>query len=557
MRPASILTLAGLAAAAIAGPPAAAQISPGELSQAHAALEGTAGCSKCHSPAQGVDAELCLDCHTVLRRRIDAGAGLHSRPDYRSCRSCHIEHHGWQFDLVWWGEGGETAFDHRLTGEPLEGAHAALECRACHRAKNLVEPARLRAAGKDLDRTFLGLAPACLSCHADEHREQFEAGSCRSCHRLDAWRPAALFDHDRSSFPLTGRHRDVTCGSCHPGTGAGGGDPTVRYRGLAASSCADCHRDPHRGRLGGECRTCHVTGGWERVDRTRFDHDRTRFPLRGRHRSASCDGCHRGGSLRTAGFERCDSCHADVHLGQFRRRADGGDCSACHDSAGFQPARFTVEDHQRTSYPLVGSHRAVPCIDCHRPVPAAVLSPGTPPPAGSPAAEVRRFRFASSDCLACHQDPHAGDAAPYLGSEGCLACHRISTWKEVAFDHSRTGWVLEGRHRELGCPACHATAESERVLVRLKGLSTACASCHRDPHLAQFGAAGCTDCHHAGNWKAAGFDHDRDARFRLEGAHRRVECAGCHPLQQRDGVLFVRYKPLGLACSDCHGVTVR
>ena len=88
-----------LAAAA----PAGAQLSPGPLSRAHAELEGAAGCLECHAPRRGVVAEKCLECHRPLARRIAAGAGLHARPDHRRCETCHIEHHGRDFELIFWG----------------------------------------------------------------------------------------------------------------------------------------------------------------------------------------------------------------------------------------------------------------------------------------------------------------------------------------------------------------------------------------------------------------------------------------------------------------------
>jgi hypothetical protein len=100
-----------LAAALCAGASATAraQFSPGELSRFHQSIDGSRGCPSCHAAGKGVTAELCLRCHTALGQRIAAGRGLHARPDYRACERCHIEHHGRDFELVFWGETGRAA----------------------------------------------------------------------------------------------------------------------------------------------------------------------------------------------------------------------------------------------------------------------------------------------------------------------------------------------------------------------------------------------------------------------------------------------------------------
>ena len=55
------------------------------------------------------------------------------------------------------------------------------------------------------------------------------------------------------------------------------------------------------------------------------------------------------------------------------------------------------------------------------------------------------------------------------------------------------------------------------------------------------------------NLKASKFDHARDAAYRLDGAHVRLACAACHRPETRNGVTFVRYKPLPTTCRGCHG----
>ena len=190
-----------LACAALLGCAAAAQaqISPGPLSRFHQALEGARNCRSCHA-TRGVEARLCLTCHTALGQRIAAGKGLHARPEYRAgCERCHVEHQGRDFELVFWGQAGRSSFDHAQTGFPLQGKHAALGCPSCHQPKHLQGRAALAQGGVNTARTFLGLGTSCASCHADPHRGQFAPRSCAECHDTQrfepAHQPAALLAH--------------------------------------------------------------------------------------------------------------------------------------------------------------------------------------------------------------------------------------------------------------------------------------------------------------------------------------------------------------------------
>ena len=85
------------------------------------------------------------------------------------------------------------------------------------------------------------------------------------------------FDHSTTRFPLSGKHRDVSCNLCHP---------SDRYE-KTAMDCQSCHGldDVHLGRFGSDCASCHAQEGWKQV---RFDHSRdTKFALRGSHRPGS------------------------------------------------------------------------------------------------------------------------------------------------------------------------------------------------------------------------------------------------------------------------------
>ena len=517
--------LALLAAAGAGGAlPAAAQISPGPLSRPHAALEGATACRQCHQPGQGVAPARCLDCHTALRDRIDAGKGLHARPDHQRCATCHVEHHGREFDLVFWGQSGRAGFDHRQTGFPLRGAHARQACQACHRPGLLRDAATLQRGGANPQRTFLGLGTTCVSCHRDEHRGQLAGQACASCHGQEAWSPAPGFDHDRTAFPLSGGHRELACASCHPQQPAPqAGDPDAAFlklRGLAHESCASCHRDPHAGRMGQQCQQCHTTTGWRDGARDRFDHDRTGFPLTGAHRQTACASCHRSrGASGEATFGKlahgsCTDCHRDVHEGRL-----GSTCQSCHSTASWRgaPARAGL-DHDRTRFPLRGEHREVACQSCH-----------------APGQALRRGGFES--CASCHRDPHLGQLArTAAGAATCASCHTVAAFSPSTFTVAAhdAAYPLRGGHQAVACISCHRQvpfaelpapvrqrADSSRPdatrLFRFAG--TGCPTCHDDPHqgeVAQLVAAsGCTSCHGVEGWRSVVFDHDRTG-FALE-----------------------------------------
>ena len=555
----------GIAAAlALAAGAARAQISPGPLSAPHAALEGSSSCLSCHRAGKGVDPGLCLDCHRALGERVHAGQGLHARPDHRACERCHSEHNGREFRLVDFGAGGESGFDHARAGWPLTGRHARVACRDCHRAERVDRALRTVEPGLDPARTYLGQPTACASCHRDPHGGSLAPSPCTDCHDTESWKQVRGFDHAKTRYPLDGKHAAAACTTCHAQAQAA--ERTLvfgQFRGRALPACADCHKDPHAGRLGADCARCHTTSDFRSARHDAVDHDRTAYPLRGRHRAVSCERCHAPGrGLRVPGYERCETCHRDVHIGQLAAAAGGGACSDCHSVEGFLPARFGPGEHERGRFPLAGAHRAVPCSQCHRPARASEL----PPPYRRATADaVVRFRFAASACAACHRDPHAGTLDRHAGEQGCRACHDETTWAQARFDHARTRFALLGRHAVVPCAGCHPKGADG--VPALAGRPLDCAGCHRDPHAGQLARASaqgpvadCARCHTVDAFRpATGFDHQRDARFALDGRHVAVACARCHPSVPAGGgePPVVRYKPLPVDCAGCHGPQAR
>ena len=535
----------------------------------HARTEYRVGCERCHVEHQGVGFDLvfwgkegrasfdhaqtgfalegrhatltCETCHQANRIHDRAGlakGGVNLKRTFlgltASCDSCHGDPHQKQFaprgcpdchDARAWKP---ATFDHGRSAFPLTGAHEGVACASCHKPAAPGGPIRFKGTPHQ----------ACDSCHADPHAGRMGA-RCDSCHSTAGWTriEPGRFDHSRTRFPLTGRHEKVSCDACHRREGR------ARFAGTPFQTCASCHRDPHAGRLGTACATCHTTAGWERVQSGAFDHDRTRFPLRGRHAAVACDSCHRPGRTRAMAHASCTDCHADRHAGQLSHRADRGRCESCHDVGGWTPARFSAADHAKTKLPLTGAHLAVACDACHREVATATLRDVRPPP-GAPA-RTEQFHFASTACSECHGDPHRGRTAK---QGACESCHATETWAAVTFDHARTGFALAGAHATTPCRACHPGTKGELAFV---GRPRACEGCHKDPHEGRFGKD-CARCHAPTSWKQARFDHDRETSFPLQGAHRSVPCAGCH-LKMTDGRSAMRYSGIGKACSDCHG----
>jgi hypothetical protein len=530
-----------------------AQLSPGDLHKSHTQLEGLKNCSKCHGVGQRITATRCLECHQILKEEIAQKKGLHSRPEYRECQKCHVEHHGRDYDLIWW-ENGKENFNHELTGFILLGKHKDLKCNQCHQEKNINDKSRYTKQEKDLNHTFLGLSQNCLNCHRDEHRGQLSS-TCLDCHNTDGWKPAPGFDHSKTKFILTGRHRNVQCAKCHLEISDNKyveDKAFLKFAGLAHQTCTDCHKDIHQNRFGQNCTQCHNTTEWANYNTTQFNHARTKFPLKGKHQNVACEKCHTPGqSLTGLKFDRCTDCHQNYHRGQFTDRLQKGACEECHTVNGFTPSTFTIEAHNQTKFALKGAHLAIPCIACHKKTNNRTTIP------------TLRFTFTSFNCNSCHQNPHGKTVDKYLAGNGCESCHSVASWREIHFDHNQTKFSLEFKHTQVPCKNCHFSDADKSNPPKLEfvSLKYECQNCHNDPHNGQFAEAmisgkqfaRCENCHTPRDWKAEKFDHNIQTNFKLEGAHKLVACEKCHPIVSENGFRYQKFKSVSTSCSSCHG----
>ena len=589
-----------------------AQISPGDLTTAHAHLEGIMNCTKCHVLGDKVSNEKCLDCHKEIKSRVTQNKGYHSSSEVKAkdCFACHSEHHGRGFEIVRFDT---DKFNHQLTGYRLTGAHATQDCKACHKDEN-IESAELRKKKN----TFLGLDTECVSCHKDVHQNSL-GSSCSSCHNTEAFKPAALFEHSKTEFPLKGKHKTVDCKSCHQVTVANG-ELYQQFSGVPFNSCVDCHDDVHNNKFGLNCKQCHTEESFHVfVGKSSFDHSKTEFPLLGKHRSVDCASCHKLGAnlaaenvfqdFRAKDFHNCTTCHQDVHESKF-----GTDCRQCHNEESFERIRNLDEfEHDLTGYPLEGKHVKVDCRKCHEtkmtdPLPHNTCAdchddfhkgqfvrdqykpdcrechsvdgfagssytiekhnesmfPLTGAHLATPCIschyknEEWSFKNIGSNCNDCHTDVHKGYLSEqYYPGKSCVTCHSPDAWADVTFDHLPTGFALKGKHQTVSCTACHKpdTIAAQQVMLPFSGLEQTCTSCHENIHGTQFEMAGvtdCTRCHAFEAWRPSQFDHN-NARFVLDGAHKNVACNKCHIEEKDDGgKVMVQYRLENFACADCH-----
>ena len=530
---------------------ATAQISPGDLANAHASLEGMGNCTQCHALGKEVTNAKCLDCHTELRARVSAGKGFHAKLTAKQCVECHSEHHGRNFMLVRFDQ---KKFNHDETGFVLEGKHRPLDCANCHAAGHIAAK-DVRANRALLDaHTFLGLPTDCIGCHADQHRGQL-ALQCQTCHTADGWKPASRFVHDRAKYRLTGKHLQVECGRCHRPMPAD--VKTVKYVGLEFDRCSACHTDPHRGRFQKPCESCHSTNGWETGATRNFDHATTRFPLKGRHAGVRCEQCHlpvRGADGKLVqnfvvkNYSHCRDCHADVHRGEFATRKEKGACEACHNEEGWARNTFV---HATAAYPLKGKHESVACAKCHGTSTVNVQGKRIPPDC-----RVKRFNA----CMDCHEDAHGAQFKTRKDRGACETCHTVDGFLPAVYspaDHNASAFPLVGGHMAVACAKCHAAdivrAKSTRQFVWKT--PPGCETCHKDPHGGQFARkryAGCESCHNPNAWNALAFNHD-ETNFPLKGKHMKVACVDCHkPLERAGSEKVRRYAGTPSRCVDCH-----
>ena len=578
------------------------QPSPGPLTSAHATTDASLPtCAVCHTE-DGLD-QGCLGCHGEIAAQLREERGLHHEVIGKgapACARCHPEHHGATFDTmeaVAWQPDGRDAFRHGHVTFTLAEAHEKLGCEACHKTPFT----RPGYEHKPRTHTFLGLSQACGTCHENVHRSA-AMEDCARCHGQQVFKPALGFRHD-DHFPLTGGHASVTCQACH----GEGDDPT--FKTVRGTTCAQCHENPHATSWTESCDACHRPDetSWSaaRGAFTPARHAVTGFALVAPHRDLGCETCHAQAGTYAERFpspardlEHCDACHADVHAGQFVGRF--GSCRTCHAETHFRPSTFDVARHD--VFALRGAHVTTECNACHKDVAGRRTYVGTPTTCAMCHEDVHQGQFEAS-CQACHDEkafkPSRYGAAqhttfPLRGAHAatrCDACHRAvagvtryadtptacsachadvhagqftsicaTCHDERAFRPSRYGisdhvtFPLRGAHDAVACSACH-TPDAAGVR-RFKDTPRNCASCHENPHGAQFDQGGarrdCATCHAPGasTFAIRPFDHGARTGYALVGKHVGARCNDCHRATRASAARV--YRGTSTRCDACH-----
>lgn len=275
----------------------------------------TADCSSCHAGYENLQFQVlkteCFACHSNTFNSAQNPNHVASGFS-KDCLVCHDAN-----SKSWSG----ANFNHDFF--PLVGGHRLPNCFSCH-----------------TNSSFTGLSKACYSCHQPDYEGTLNPNhvqanfpkECQTCHTINGWTPAE-FNHNLTQFPLTGRHIQVQCSSCH--TSGYSGTPT---------DCNSCHsadfnatQNPNHISTGfpRDCQTCHTTLGWTPAQ---FEHDAPYFPIyTGRHRNEwnNCNDCH----TNPADFKSfsCINCHEhnktdmdNEHRGVNGYVYDSRDCLRCH-----------------------------------------------------------------------------------------------------------------------------------------------------------------------------------------------------------------------------------
>lgn len=349
-------------------------------------------------------------------------------------------------------------------------------------------------------------------------------------------RPNVNFNHDQTTFSLSGMHTNTACESCHV-KGIFKGTP---------STCGGCHsrggaviaqmKPATHIPANQDCGTCHRPQGWLP---TIFKHsmvtqqtcsschngtNETGKPANHIQTSKDCGECHKTTSWLGGGLDhsalvppatsRCSDCHGKTATGKPTNHIyTTSQCDTCHKSTtAWLPASF---DHAAIN-PVVGGR----CNDCHL------------------------------NGNATHRTTNHIQT----GTQQCDTCHTYVAWTPTHFDHASLTPAANGR-----CSTCHNG-------ISAKGLSSAprhipvggqqCDSCHSTigwvptsfDHSQVSSANGCTTCHNGVNASGKKTNHLKTIQ----------QCDLCHATNAWTPSVFAHTTQQlgGQTCNQCHNGTV-
>ena len=449
-------------------------------------MHATLTCIQCHTNNNYVNTPTaCYSCHqadfTGTTNPNHVAAGFPT-----DCSTCHTTS-GWS----------PSTFNHSTTSFPLTGAHTTVACTQCHTNNN-----------------YTTLPTTCYGCHQADFNStnnppHVSAGfptDCTQCHNTTSW-TNATFNHNNTSFPLTGAHTTVACTQCHVNN---------NYTTLP-TACYGCHQADFTGATNPnhvaagfptDCTLCHSTSAW---NPSSFNHASV-FPLTGAHATLACAQCHTNNNYTTLPTT-CFGCHQS----DWNGTANPGHiaagfpttCDTCHTTTNWTNVNFNHASY--ANYPLTGVHATLTCTQCHT---------------------NNNYVNTPTACYSCHQADFTGTTNPNHVSSGfptdCSICHTTSGWSPSSFNHNNTAFPLTGAHTTVACTQCHTNNNYTT-------LPTTCYGCHQtdwngttDPNHAAAGfPTTCNTCHTTTAWTGATFNHN-STPFPLTGAHVNVDCIKCH-----------------------------
>lgn len=325
---------------------------------------------------------------------------------------------------------------------------------------------------------------------------------------------------------------------------------------VSNEKCLDCHKeikaklDVSKGFhasskvKGKTCIICHSDHYGRNYDivhlqKDKFDHNDTGYKLEGKHAKKQCADCHKPENIKDAFIKKkhetylglndeCLTCHEDFH-----QKSLAINCLNCHNYDTFkQASKF---EHTKAKFQLRGKHSEVACEKCHS---KSVRN-------GKNFQQFTGLQFQS--CVNCHKDPHENKFG-----QNCKDCHSEDSFKSIRslgghFDHSKTGFPLQGRHVQLACKLCHKASITAAVKHER------CMDCHKDYHKGQFNrpdkSPDCSECHDVKGFTQFSFSVEKhnQLKFKLEGAHLATPCFECHKKEKE-----WNFRSIGENCVDCH-----
>ena len=461
-----------------------------ELVEAHELIADD--CVACHNGDYNNTPNTCVGCH--LDDYNSTTNPNHSQAQFNTdCEMCHTQ-------TSWI----PSTFDHDAMYFPIySGTHLDewTTCMECHtNPNNLAE--------------F-----SCIVCHLNPETDDehvlvggyiYEDNACLACHPIGE--SSGAFDHNDTSFPLTGAHDGLDCLDCH-----------MNGYMDTPTNCDACHMPDYNASTNPDhpdlaipvtCDDCHTTEpGWIPAA---FDIHDQYYTLTGAHLdiATDCVACHNGDYVNTP--NTCDGCHINDYNASVN--PDHIDlnlpvtCESCHTTdPDWKPATFDIHDDY---YELLEAHALIAddCVACHD----------------------GDYNNTPNTCVGCHLDDYNSTTNPNHSqaqfNTDCEMCHTQTSWIPSTFDHDAQYFpIYSGTH--LGewsvCMDCHTNPNNLAEF--------SCIVCHMNPETddEHVGVGGyiyednaCLVCHPTGE-SAGAFDHNNTA-FPLTGAHDGLDCLDCH-----------------------------